>query len=91
MYNWWKVSTSGVADKPCATAEAQIFDFRRFFLSPSQTPSYPPIMSLFGSGSGAAPKSSADIKNAVVLQLQQETAMTNARALITVRHRVPCL
>ncbi|KAJ5172828.1 Mitochondrial import inner membrane translocase subunit tim13 [Penicillium capsulatum] len=41
-------------------------------------------MSLFGSSSGAAaPKSSADVKNAVVQQLQQETAMTNARALIT--------
>lgn len=48
-------------------------------------------MSLFGSGSGAVPKSSTDVKNAVVQQLQQEAAMTNARALITVRHRAPCL
>lgn len=42
-------------------------------------------MSLFGSGSGAAStKTSEDVKNAVVLQLQQEAAMTNARALIGV-------
>lgn len=29
----------GLTTVPCATAEAQILDFRRFFLSPSQTPS----------------------------------------------------
>ncbi|KAJ5569526.1 uncharacterized protein N7459_008956 [Penicillium hispanicum] len=39
-------------------------------------------MSLFG-GSGSGPtKTSEDVKSAVVLQLQQEAAMTNARALI---------
>ncbi|KAJ5666714.1 Mitochondrial import inner membrane translocase subunit tim13 [Penicillium macrosclerotiorum] len=40
-------------------------------------------MSLFGSGSGSAtPSSSGDIKTALLQQVQQEAAMSNARALI---------
>ncbi|KAJ5565612.1 Mitochondrial intermembrane space translocase subunit Tim13 [Penicillium sp. DV-2018c] len=40
------------------------------------------MSSIFGSGSTTAPQSSEEIKQAVLRQLQQETAMTNARALI---------
>lgn len=42
-------------------------------------------MSLFGSSS-APTKSAEDVKTAIVQQLQQEAAMSNARALIGVRH-----
>ena len=85
MYRW-KVSTSGVAGA-CATRSSDLHPRTRFsiFFSPSSSPSTSTIMSLFGSGSGAAStKTSEDVKNAVVLQLQQEAAMTNARALIGV-------
>lgn len=41
----------------------------------------------FSSGSSpAAPQSSADIKNAVIRQIQQESNLSNARALIQVSH-----
>ena len=84
MYRW-KVSTSGVAGA-CATRSSGLHPRTRFSIFfPSSSTSTSTIMSLFGSGSGAAPtKTSEDVKNAVVLQLQQEAAMTNARALIGV-------
>lgn len=43
-------------------------------------------MSLFGSSSPAPIQTSEEIKAAVMRQLQQEAAMSNARALIGVRH-----
>lgn len=44
-------------------------------------------MSLFGSGSASpVPKSGSDVKAGIVQQLQQESAMNNARLLIEVRH-----
>jgi hypothetical protein len=45
-------------------------------------------MSLFGSSVPTPSKSSEEIKASLVQQLQQESAMSNARALIGVRHRV---
>jgi len=42
-------------------------------------------MALFGSSAPAPSKSSQDIKASLVQQLQQESAMNNARALIGVR------
>lgn len=44
------------------------------------------MSSLFGSGSAAPIQSSEEIKAAVMRQLQQEAAMSNARSLIGVRH-----
>ncbi|KAJ5780169.1 hypothetical protein N7457_005329 [Penicillium paradoxum] len=40
------------------------------------------MSSIFGSGPTAPPQTSEEIKAAVVLQLQQEAAMSNARSLI---------
>ncbi|RAK97210.1 protein translocase subunit TIM13 [Aspergillus ibericus CBS 121593] len=39
-------------------------------------------MSFFGSGSSSTPDSSKEVKDAIVKQLQSETAMNNARILI---------
>lgn len=48
----------------------------------------PTMSSLFGSSPSAPQKSPADVKSAIMQQLQQESATNNARALIGVRHRV---
>lgn len=91
-----KVSTlGGVAGVggDCAT-RAQIFSLDAV-IPPLPLPlqhhitSFSLTMSLFGSGT-SIPKSPADVKANIVQQLQQESAMSNARLLIEVRHSLSC-
>jgi hypothetical protein len=92
-----KVSTSNVAQlihqpQPC-TSDPEVR--RLSSIQSNPTPSHLHLFqlshslimsSLFGSGSAAPIQTSEEIKAAVMRQLQQEAAMSNARSLIGVRH-----
>lgn len=92
-----KVSTSDVAQQthqpqPC-TSDPEVR--RLSSIRSNSTPSHLHLFhqshsfimsSLFGSGPAAPPQTSEEIKAAVMRQLQQEAAMSNARSLIGVRH-----
>lgn len=71
-----------------ATAEAQILTFETIIpftsINTSNPHTQPPTMSFLGSNPSAT---SSDVKTAVVQQLQQESAMSNARSLINVRQK----
>lgn len=81
---WRRRRAPATAEAPSASSHlSTYFDILPLFHT------YTPTMSsLFGSSPGAPQRSSADVKSAVMQQLQQEAATNNARALIGVRHRV---